>query len=151
MTTTAETQRKPEKLAELIGAARVAMLTTAAADGSLRSRPMLAHRAGDGDVLWFFTRAAAAKVEEALEHPRVNVSFADPDEGRYVSLSGSATLVRDRETVRRLWGEGDRAWFPRGPEDPDLALLRVEVGRAEYWDASSSDGEGVEVALRPEG
>ena len=27
------------------------------------------------------------------------------------------------------------AWFPKGKEDPDLNLLRVEISKAEYWDA----------------
>jgi hypothetical protein len=31
-----------------------------------------------------------------------------------------------------------KAWFPDGLGDPDLALLRVRVEKAEYWDAPSS-------------
>jgi hypothetical protein len=31
-----------------------------------------------------------------------------------------------------------RAWFPDGLDDPDLALLKVTVEQAEYWDSSSS-------------
>ncbi|MFL6256221.1 MAG: pyridoxamine 5'-phosphate oxidase family protein [Pyrinomonadaceae bacterium] len=31
-----------------------------------------------------------------------------------------------------------RAWFPEGKETPDLALLKLTVERAEYWDGSQS-------------
>src|SRR3954447_17778096 len=103
------------KLNDLIRDARVAMLTTEAADGSLRSRPMIACQ-GEGG-LWFFTHVGDGKVDEALTHPRVNVCYAEPGRGRYVSVSGTAELVGDREMMRRLWHEEARAWFPRGPDE----------------------------------
>jgi hypothetical protein len=30
-----------------------------------------------------------------------------------------------------------RVWFPQGLDDPDLALMKVEVTRGEFWDASN--------------
>jgi general stress protein 26 len=30
-----------------------------------------------------------------------------------------------------------KAWFPRGKDDPEIAVLRVEVNEADYWEASS--------------
>jgi len=29
-------------------------------------------------------------------------------------------------------------WFPKGEGDPDIAVLRVDVTEADYWEASSS-------------
>jgi general stress protein 26 len=127
-----------KKLRKLIKDIRVAMLTTVAQDGALRSRPMAsADVEFDGD-LWFFTRASSPKTEELMEDQRVNVSFADGEENRYVSVSGRATLVRDRDKVRELWSPFHKAWFPEGKKDPDLALIKVTVDRAEYWDAPAS-------------
>jgi general stress protein 26 len=97
----------------------------------------------DGD-LWFFTQASAAKAEEIRANPHVNVSYASPRENRYVSVSGTATLVRDRKKMQELWDQLYQAWFPHGLEDPDLALLRIDVERAEYWDAPS--GTMAEIA-----
>jgi hypothetical protein len=31
-----------------------------------------------------------------------------------------------------------RTWFPKGVSDPEIALLKVEIDQAEYWDAPSS-------------
>jgi general stress protein 26 len=126
------------KLGELVKDIRVAMLTTADDDGSLRSRPMATPQVEfDGD-LWFFTWADTPKVEGLQRHPQVNVSFADPDQQHYVSISGTATLVRERQKMKELWSSWFRTWFPRGIDDPNLALLRVQVEKAEYWDAPSS-------------
>lgn len=134
-----------EKLRELIKDIDFAMFTTVdESDGTLRSRPMSTQQAEfDGD-LWFFTRASAPKVDEVQREQQVNVSYADPSHNRFVSVSGTARLVRDRKKNEELWSPVLKAWFPKGLDDPDLALLRVNVQKAEYWDAPSS--KLVEVA-----
>jgi general stress protein 26 len=130
-------QEAVEKLGELIKGINVAMLTTVDEDGSLRSRPMVAQQTEfDGD-LWFFTYASAAKVDEVQQEQQVNVSYASPDDQRYVSVSGRAQLVHDRYQMRQLWHPGYKTWFPGELETPDLALLKVTVDKAEYWDAPS--------------
>ncbi len=127
-----------KKLSQLIKGIRVAMLTTVCADGSLRSRPMVTQDAEFDGSLWFFTRADTPKVEEVRQREQVNLAYAVPEDQRYVSVSGTAHLVRDPQKVKELWSPVLKAWFPQGPDDPQLALLRVDVERAEYWDAPSS-------------
>lgn len=126
------------KLADLIKDIRVAMLTTAGDDGSLRSRPMATQQDEFAGVLWFFTKSSAPKVGEVERHREVNVSYAEPGRQHYVSVSGRAEVVRDRDKLRELWHPLLKAWFPQGLDDPDLALVRVEPTRAEFWDAPSS-------------
>ena len=31
-----------------------------------------------------------------------------------------------------------KAWFPNGPDDPEVTVLRVDVSDGDYWEASSS-------------
>ncbi|HEV2708184.1 MAG TPA: pyridoxamine 5'-phosphate oxidase family protein [Pyrinomonadaceae bacterium] len=126
------------KLAEMIQGIEYAMLTTVEADGTLRSRPMATQQVEfDGD-LWFFTHASDPKVDEVEREHNVNLAYASPEQQRYVSVSGKARLVRDPEKARELWNPAFKAWFPKGLEDPDLALLKVTVEKAEYWDSSQS-------------
>jgi general stress protein 26 len=127
-----------KRLRKLIKGARVAMLTTIAPDGTLRSRPMATLKAPfEGDV-WFFTRATAPKADEIKDNDHVNVSFSDGDDNRYLSISGTASLVRDKDRLEQLWSGRLKNWFPDGKKDPDLALLRVRVDRADYWDAKTA-------------
>ncbi|PTY05952.1 general stress protein [Opitutaceae bacterium EW11] len=132
------TQEEIEKFAEFVKDIRFAMLTTQAPDGSLRSRPMATLATPfDGD-LWFFTDDDAPKVDEIVREHHVCVSYAEPEKQRYISVSGLATVVRDRARIQELWTPAAKAWFPRGIDDPHLAVLRVRTQRAEYWDAPSS-------------
>ncbi len=125
-----------EKLAELMKGIKFAMLTTVEEDGSLHSRPMAAQQVEfDGD-LWFFTRVDSPKIWESRQHRQVNVTFADPEKSKFLSASGSAALVRDREKIKELWTPVLKIFFPEGAEDPELALLKVSVDKAEYWDSA---------------
>lgn len=125
------------KLRKLLKGFRVAMLTTVTPEGVLRSRPMATvQMAADGDV-WFLTKADTPKVGEVEEHRQVNVGYVSAKDCRYVSLSGSASLVRDQARVLAMWKKRHRKWFPVGKRDPNLAALRVRIERAEYWDEPS--------------
>ena len=124
------------KMWSMIQGIRFAMLTTEDA-GELRARPMVAAQDEFDGNLWFFTRASSHKVTEAASQP-VGVTYADGGKQDYVSLSGHAALVRDPATIAAHWSEAMRTWFPQGKDDPDIALLKVEIVRAEYWDAPNS-------------
>lgn len=138
MDSQAQESAQMQKLAELIGQARIAMLTTAEPDGSLRSRPLATLQMDAQGSLWFFTSVSSPKMQEIAQHGQVNLSYSDPARQDYVSVSGTAEVVRDRDRMRALWSEWVKPWFPRGLEDPDLVLLRVRVSEAEYWDSPAS-------------
>jgi general stress protein 26 len=127
-----------EKLARMIHGITYAMMTTVDAEGCMRSRPMATQNTEFDGTLWFFTGASTCKAGEIQRDQHVNLSYAQPEENRYVSVSGRATLVRDRAKIEELWNPAYKAWFPKGKEDPDIALIRVDVDKAEYWDSPSS-------------
>jgi general stress protein 26 len=126
-----------EKLNELIKDIKIAMITTNDG-GLLRSRPMATQDAEFDGTLWFFTSKNTHKAEEIKIDNRVNVSYAEPDDNRYVSMSGTAELIDDHEKIEELWSPVYQAWFPKGLDDPNIILLKVTVEQAEYWDATSS-------------
>ena len=130
-------QDKTAKLWSMMKDAKFAMLTTD--DGEhLRARPMAASQKEFDGTLWFFTRRSAPKVDEVQAEHRVGVTYANPDSQNYVSLSGRATLVQDKAAIDAHWSDILTTWFPNGKDDPDVALLRIEVSEAEYWDAPNS-------------
>jgi general stress protein 26 len=133
-----EHQEHVQKLWSLIKNIKFGMLTTVDEDGTLRSRPMATQSVEfDGD-LWFFTYASSPKMQEVRHDQDVNVSFADNDNNVWVSVSGTGQIVRDRQKMEELWNPILKTWFPKGLEEPDIALLKVNVTKAEYWDSPSN-------------
>lgn len=120
------------KLARLIDGIQVCMFTTINPEGRLMSRPMAVQEVEfDGD-LWFFTKLGGRKAEQIAHKPRVNVSLSS--RSSWVSIDGEAEIVRDVAKAKELWNAGIEAWFPDGPEDPEIVLVKVHADGAEYWD-----------------
>jgi general stress protein 26 len=121
------------KVAELLKGERFGFLTTTTTDGKLTSRPMTLQEVEfDGD-LWFFAERGSHPVQHITAAPRVNVGVGSG--GSWVSLSGDAEVVEDAAKKRELWNSAVEAWFPQGPDDDSVVLIKVHADSAEYWDS----------------
>ncbi|MEO6803652.1 MAG: pyridoxamine 5'-phosphate oxidase family protein [Granulicella sp.] len=128
-----------KKIGELIKDIHICMLTTIAADGSLSSRPMGTQNADEFDgTVWFLTRDESDKVREVQQDAHVMLAYADTSDSKYVTAKGRAQISHDRAKIHELWSPLYKAWFPKGEDDPEITVLRVEVTEAQYWEASSS-------------
>ncbi|MBC7921166.1 MAG: pyridoxamine 5'-phosphate oxidase family protein [Ferruginibacter sp.] len=117
---------------------RIAMLTSVAPDGALHSRPMSTVDVDADNNVWFFTKDDTEKTDEVRNDAAVNLAFADVGNQTYVSVAGLASVSHDKDKMRELWSPVLKAWFPEGLEDPHVALLKVSIQQAEYWDSSAS-------------
>jgi general stress protein 26 len=126
------------KVFDLIKEIRVAQLVTVDSAGRMHSRPMVAKQDAFDGELWFFASHASGKIDQIEGNPQVLLTYSDPGHQNYVSVEGVAEVVRDPAKVKELWSEPVRIWFPKGPTDPDIALVRVAVRVATYWDSPSS-------------
>ncbi len=127
-----------KKIGELIKDIRICMMTTAASDGSFDSRPMATQKTEFDGTVWFLTRQESGKVHEIENDAHVSLLYADPSNKDYVSAKGRAQISEDRAKIHELWNPMFKAWFPEGEDDPSIAVLKVTVTEAQYWEASSS-------------
>lgn len=122
-------------VAKILKDADICVLTTVNASGQLFSRPLALQEAEfDGD-LWFVTQDPSPKADEIRGNPHVNVSVSGSD--GYLSLSGTAKILRDQAKIDELWNPMLEPWFENGKEDPTVALIRVQADTAEYWKPDS--------------
>ncbi len=61
--------------------------------------------------------------------------------------AGRCELVRDHVKAKQLWKPVYDTWFPKGIDDPNLILLKVQVQAADYWH-TDEDPHGEAVRLR---
>ncbi len=129
-----------ETLWKLIKDIRFGMLTHRTSTGMLHAHPLTTQnkKLDTHADLYFFISQKGELYERLLTDGEVNVSYADPGDDSYVSLSGQARFVDDRALKEALWSPMAKAWFPGGVTDPDLALLAVRIRHAEYWDVDES-------------
>lgn len=120
-------------LVRLIRDIRVALLTTIGGDGDFHTRPVQTLKVEEDATLWFFTDWTSPKVTELHRDVRVSLGYADRAKHIYVALAGKGSLLQDPQKAKELWSMEQRAYYPKGPDDERLALLRVVILRAEYW------------------
>ena len=80
-----------------------------------------------------FTDVRSEKALELRQDFRLSLGYAQPRTGSYVAISGTGALLTDRKKATELWTIEQHAYFPNGPGDARLALLKVRVKHAEYW------------------
>lgn len=127
----------PRPVTDAVKGMRFPVVTTMDPAGRLTSRPLTCAQVED-DRLWFLVDRRASWTTDVATNAQVNVAFAEPDDGRYVTASGTAVLDGDRGIVAGLWNPGAEAFFPDGKDDPNVTALMVTVDEGEYWDGPSS-------------
>ena len=86
---------------------------------------------GNEEALWFFSEKDAQKVSEIKANSQVGLGYADPDKATYVTIAGKASVVDDKQKIKELWREDFRGFFPKGADDPNITLIKVEIENGE--------------------
>ena len=133
MTTTAE-----DKFRQLLQDFGVAMLVTRTTTGQLRARPMAVAESEPDGTLWLLTDRQSGKLDEIERDNQINLTAQSSS--KFLSLSGTAVAVDDRQKVAALWQEPWKVWFPGGKDDPSLVLIKIQGSMGEYWDNSGTSG-----------
>jgi len=120
-------------IAKMIRDIQIALLTTVDREGHFHARPVQTLGIEPDRSLWFFTDIRSEKAFELARDVRLGLGYADPESRTYVAIAGTGRMLRDANKARELWTVEQRAYYPDGPEDQHLVLLRVRIERAEYW------------------
>jgi general stress protein 26 len=126
-----------DRVWEVIDKAGICMMVTRFA-GGLRARPLEARSERHTETIWFLTDVRGLKDDEVEANPEICLTFVYPKEKVYLSITGKASVTRDPERAKVLWNEEQLVWWPGGPEDPNLLVMKVEPERAEMWDGPAS-------------
>src|SRR6186997_1483913 len=89
----------------------IAMMTTRREDGHLESRAMATQKRATGADLWFVAAEGSGKLADVERDPHVNLAYYKDRTREWISVSGLATLSRDREKIRELYAPDWKIWF----------------------------------------
>ena len=113
------------------------LLITHDAAGAMHVRPMTTQSVDESGIIWMFVSGRSHLAEEVAANPQVLLTYAEPGDSAYAAVRGHAVVLRDAEKAKELWTAVAGAWFPGGPEDPNLALLRITMSFAEAWEPTA--------------
>jgi len=122
-----------KKVYDLLKGFSTAMLVTHGLTGKHGARPMhVAQLDQDAGQMTFLTGHGGLAAE--IENETAVLLVFQNDTSAYVSVRGRARIEHNRPKIKELWKEPYKVWFPKGPEDPDILLVAVDLLDAEYWD-----------------
>ena len=129
-------ENKHDRVWDIIEKVGVCMLTTRFA-GGLRARPLEARPDREAGVIWFVTDARSGKEHEIEAHADVGFVVIDHKDKAYLSITGKASVIDDHAKAAAIWKKSDNMWW-KGPDDPNVRVLRLVPERAELWDGPSN-------------
>jgi general stress protein 26 len=128
-----------DRFYSLVEQIEIAMMTTRRPDGHLESRAMANQKRAAGADLWFVTAEGTGKLRDLEQDRHVNLSYYKDRTREWISVSGIATVSRDREKIRELYMPDWKMWFPDGddplygtPDDPRYVLIGVAIHAAVF-------------------
>lgn len=123
-----------KKLKEIAEDIRVCMFCTATDNIPFATRPMGTQQVDAAGNFWFFSSADSDKNSEIKDDQQVQLIYSKASDAHFLSVTGKATIIRDRKKIDELWDKLAQAWFKGGKEDPNLTLICVKPENAYYWD-----------------
>lgn len=115
---------------------RTAFLITQTPAGP-HARPMSAIVRADESLVWFLTDRMTIKDDEIRDDGRCAMVFTDAG-STHLAVSGTASIISDRDVVKDLWTISAKAFWPDGPDDEDIVAIKVEPGLAELWEGPAA-------------
>jgi general stress protein 26 len=136
-------QEANEKIKELALKADMCFFTTNLSQLPLSTRPMSTRDVDENGDIWFFSRKGSTKNEEIAADNRVQLFYSNHSNYEFLTLYGTATIIKDDEKAKELWSAMAKTWFNEGYTDPELTLLKIVPEAGHYWD--TKDGKIVSL------
>ncbi|MEO8961509.1 MAG: pyridoxamine 5'-phosphate oxidase family protein [Ginsengibacter sp.] len=125
-----------EKIKELVKDIGTCMFCTNVAEMPFRTRPMATIEVDDAGNLWFFSNASSDKNDEIKNDDIVQLIYAKNSSSHFLTITGKAQLIKDKNKIEELWTPIAKAWFTEGKDDPDISVIKITPQDAYYWDTA---------------
>lgn len=106
--------------------------------------PMTAQLDKDADsAIWFFT----SRDNRFAAMGAATATFASKGHDMFARFAGTLTEETSRARLDEQWNNFVQAWFPGGKDDPNLLMLRMDLGDASIWAGELGALNTVKMAL----
>jgi len=139
-------QQQMDKIQAMVNDIKYTMMTTRTHEDHLHSCPMNTTETSIGaKEIWFIGHNPSETVDNINKNSEVNLAYVSQDDKSYLSITGKAELIEDREKLDELWSMTYNAYFEQGKEDPKVQLIKVVPHGAEYWENGNAIASAVKM------
>ncbi len=123
-----------DKIQDMVGNDNIVMFCCDLDAKPFAATPMSTQQVEEDGTIWFFSTKDSDRNRHLAKDPRAQVLFGDSGSQDYLSLYGNAVVLDDPAKAEELWTPFVKVWFPEGPTDPTLTLIRFRPKEGFYWD-----------------
>jgi general stress protein 26 len=129
-----------ESIENIIDTSTVSIISSIDHEGFPNTKAMLPPRKRNGiKELYLTTNTSSMRVKQYSRNPRACVYFYDNRLFKGVMLKGKMEVLRDDESKRMVWREGDEMYYPGGVSDPDYCVLKFTAREGRYYHKFNSE------------
>lgn len=113
------------KAIEYLAKNRIVYLASIGEDGFPEVRAM--GNGGTEDLgLWMITNKSSRKSKQIMTNPKTSLYCGEWGDNALVGLKliGTAEMVDDEETKKKMWRDEYSQWYQQGVEDPEYVLIK---------------------------
>lgn len=83
----------------------------------------------------FFVTSKRSEKQGKAKHFETNTksSICFQHEGDSLTLVGDVEIITDPAAMQQLWSEHERAFFPKGIDDPKIRFIHFHTIEATFW------------------
>jgi general stress protein 26 len=123
-----------EKMKEMFGDGQILIFCCGVTTFPIQATPMSTQTVDDDGIVWFFSAKNSDRNRLLKEDPRAQLLYSDTSKMDYMSIQGKAEVLIDVSKAEELWSKHVEVWFPEGPTDPNLSLIKFTPKEGYYWD-----------------
>jgi len=130
---------------KLIDLSKTALIGSIDAHGFPNVKAMLQPRLRKGlKEFYFTTNTSSMRVGQYIAQHKACIYFFDSIAFKGAMLVGNMDVMKDEETKKMIWKDGDELYYAKGVTDPDYCVLKFSSISGRFYSNFSSENFKIE-------
>lgn len=127
-------QQAVEKMKSMAGDGHIVMFCCNLGEQPFDATPMSTQSVEDDGTIWFFSAKDSDRNTHLKQNNKTQLLYGNRNDADYLSVYGTSEVMYDKQKAEELWSPQVKVWFPEGPSDPNLSLIKFTPQEGYYWD-----------------
>jgi general stress protein 26 len=123
-----------QKMQEMFSDGQILIFCSGLGKFPVDATPMSTQSVDDAGNVWFFSSKDSGRNENLKKDPRSQLIYSNPSDMDFMSIHGKSEVMIDTKKAEEMWSKHVEVWFPEGPGDSNLTIIKFIPLEGYYWD-----------------
>ena len=126
-----------KKMRELVDDIDFCMMLTDLNTKPISAIPMSTKKVDEAGNIWFLSGKKSEHNSNISKDSKTQLLYSNNSDMEFISIYGSASIHKDKDTIHELYSKSDDAWF-EDKNDPNITAIKFSPSEAYYWDTKQN-------------